>query len=63
MRRKHRTENYSEQKDPDCSTCADRKDCARAQEGSFCTRWRREKAQMEGPDPNELWKQGEDVSF
>ncbi len=61
MRRKHGVDNYREAQNPDCSTCAERKECASAQEGKFCTKWHREKTQREEPNPNDLWEQGEDV--
>lgn len=48
---------------PDCCTCAERKTCPQASEGSFCTRWHSREPEPRGADPNQLWEQGEDVAF
>lgn len=44
----------------DCATCALRKTCERAQEGSYCTRWTSRNGPREGKDPNQDWIRGED---
>lgn len=63
MRRKNPSENLTEKKSPDCSTCIRRAGCDRAQEGSFCTRWQGKEPEERKPDPNEQWMRGEDVDF
>lgn len=51
------------QQGPDCSTCVHRDGCARYAENSFCTRWADRLPEKEGPDPNDLWRRGEQVDF
>ena len=67
MRKKKAVENYRKKEDeaqrPDCTICAGRKTCALARENSFCTRFRSSEPEPVGPDPNELWKRGEEVEF
>ena len=46
---------------PDCCTCAERRECPRAAEGSFCTRWHSREADPRGEDPNRQWETGEDT--
>lgn len=54
---------WNEQPDLDCTTCAERQTCERAEEGSFCSRWHRREPAPEGQDPNEVWRQGGEVDF
>ena len=65
MRRKKAVNNYQESAgtNVDCTTCLERKTCDRAQENSYCGRWHSREADPQGPDPNELWKKGEEVEF
>ena len=48
---------------PDCANCWKRHICPNAQEGKFCSRWQSTKPEAREPDPNDLWRQGEDVSL
>lgn len=48
---------------PDCGTCWQRDQCPNAQAGEFCPRWQSTKPAAREPDPNDLWRQGEDVGF
>ena len=48
---------------PDCCTCIHRRECERYRENSYCTKWQSREPNPEGPDPNELWKRGEEVGF
>lgn len=48
---------------PDCTTCIHARGCERYAENSFCTRWQGRAPEKREPDPNELWKQGEEVEF
>lgn len=65
MRKKKAVENYlgKTEQAPDCSTCIKRKECERYRENSFCTQWAAKEPEPAGPDPNELWKRGEEVAF
>lgn len=47
--------------DPDCGTCALRKGCAAAMEGTFCTRWTSKEPEKREPDPNRAWETGEEA--
>ena len=50
--------------DLDCGVCIYRKECDRAEEISFCSRFRsKEFEPPEGVDPNDLWRRGEPVEF
>lgn len=50
---------------PDCAVCIYRDACERAQEGTFCPKFRSEEPPEydEAKDPNVAWRQGEDVAF
>jgi len=48
---------------PDCSTCAERKECEAYKESSFCTRWHSNDPDKQGIDPNEAWRRGDPVDF
>ena len=48
---------------PDCTTCIHRKGCERYAENSFCGRWQSKEPEKREPDPNDLWKRGEEVEF
>ena len=48
-----------EKPEPDCDTCAKRKECDKAQSGRFCTGWRTREEEREGIDPNEAWTRGD----
>jgi hypothetical protein len=58
-----KVDNYHEAPQPACETCIHRKVCEHRAENSFCTRWQSKEPQPVPPDPNELWKQGEEVEF
>lgn len=51
------------QADPDCMTCALRKGCDAAMEGTFCTRWRAHEPEPRGKDPNRAWERGEEAGL
>ena len=57
--------NYQEEREqaPDCCVCAERKTCELYHENSFCTRFHMNEPAPEGPDPNDLWRRGEEVDF
>ena len=55
--------NQKKQPDLDCCVCIHRKECDRAQEGSFCTRFSSRDFDPRGEDPNDLWKRGEDADL
>ena len=65
MRRKKAIHNYTEgsASNVDCTTCAEKRTCEHAQEGSFCGKWHSRTVEKEGKDPNLAWVQGEDVEF
>lgn len=48
---------------PDCDNCFLKDSCADAVPGQFCTAWISREPKPREPDPNDLWRQGEDVSF
>lgn len=58
-RKKTLKPRWAEGPQPGCETCVERKTCARAQEGTFCTRWRTEDREPAGRDPNEAWRSGD----
>lgn len=59
--RENRTENYSQQKGPDCDTCIHRRVCSHSLSGSFCTGWQGNEPEQKGPGPNEAWLRGDDA--
>ena len=61
--RNYREEEQARAAGPDCTTCILRAECARAAENSYCTQYRSRAAEERLPDPNELWKRGEEVEF
>ena len=49
---------------PGCETCALRKTCEQAEEGTFCTRWRSRAPEVKTErDPNEAWVMGDDYWY
>ena len=54
---------WNEQPDLDCTTCWKRKECERAEEGTFCTQWARTEPEAREPDPNDQWRAGEPAEF
>ena len=46
---------------PDCDHCFLRDSCPDAEPGTFCVMWRSREPEKREPDPNDLWRQGEDV--
>ena len=48
---------------PDCDHCFLRDSCPDAEPGSFCVMWQSREPKPREPDPNDLWRQGEDVVF
>ena len=63
MRKNIRNIQAEKDQGPDCSICINRNGCERYEEGSFCGQFRRTKPEPAGPDPNALWKAGEEVEF
>lgn len=66
MRKKPVKGKYSNQRnapDLDCCVCIHRRECDRAQEGSFCSQFRSKEFVPQGEDPNDLWRRGEEVEF
>ena len=66
MRKRRTVNNLTEEEEklkPDCCVCIHRKVCERYAENSFCGQWGSHEPQKEGPDPNRLWEQGEEVDF
>ena len=61
MRRNHRVENRDDQQymGPDCSVCALRSGCPNKEDGSFCTRFRRNEPEDRGPSPADQWAKGD----
>ncbi len=58
--------NYTQEEEqikPDCCICIHRNDCAKYAENSFCTGWQGREPEKDGPDPNDLWRKGEEVEF
>ncbi len=66
--RKERAESRENRKrieemGPACETCVLRRECANAQEGTFCTKWRGREipaARTENEGPAEAWARGEE---
>ena len=48
---------------PDCANCFLRNSCPDAVPGQFCTMWTSREAPKREPDPNDLWRQGEEAVF
>lgn len=42
----------------DCGTCWKKKDCPRAQEGTFCTSWASREPKARGVNPADEWERG-----
>ena len=61
MRKSHARELPAQE--PDCTTCILRDGCERYAENSFCTKWLSRNPEIRTPDPNDLWKRGEEVEF
>lgn len=48
---------------PDCETCWKKDSCPDAWEGHFCVEWQSHQPEERKPDPNDLWRTGEEVFF
>ena len=48
---------------PDCDHCFLRESCPDVEPGTYCVMWRSREPKTREPDPNDLWRQGEDVVF
>ena len=48
---------------PDCANCFLRDSCPNAVPGQFCTKWISREAPKREPDPNDLWRRGEEAMF
>ena len=57
--------NLTESQGPACETCVLRRECANAQEGTFCTKWRGREvpAERENEGPAEAWSRGEESAI
>ena len=51
----------SSRKIPDCMNCWKHETCQRAEAGRFCPAWQDHEPKPKGPDPNDLWRRGEDA--
>lgn len=47
---------------PDCLNCWKKNICPQMEEGKFCGQWQSKEPAPKGPDPNEAWNRGEDVT-
>lgn len=48
---------------PDCAYCFLRDRCADAQPGKFCALWQSREPEKREPNPNDLWRRGEEAVF
>ena len=62
MRRRHKATKVAPQ-NPDCTTCIHREGCPNYAENKFCGKYASKNPEIRLPDPNDLWRRGEEVEF
>lgn len=50
-------------KTPDCETCWKKDDCVLAVFGKFCPQWQSAEPEPKKPDPNDMWRRGEETDI